>query len=153
MQIGFTEDEIDTSASTRQARLKWVIVVNNELPTGRIVNAATCVAAATALAVPGLLGPDGKDADGSPHAGLPWAGCTILAADPETLRTLRAGALAREDIHVADMPLSAQETRVYDEYLTQLTETTTADITYGALSLVGPRNPVDRLVKRLPLLS
>ncbi|MFI5733255.1 DUF2000 domain-containing protein [Kribbella sp. NPDC051587] len=153
MNIGFSEDEVDTSASTRKARLKWVIVVNRDLPIGRIVNAATCVAAATAPAVTGLLGPDGKDADGSAHPGLPWAGCTILAADAETLRKIRASGVARDDIYVADMPLTAQETRVYDGYLERLAESSADEIEYGAVSLVGPRNPVDRLVGRLPLLT
>lgn len=152
-EVGFAPDEIDTGAPTRSARLKWVIVVQNGLPTGQLVNAAVCVAAATASSVAGLLGPGGLDAAGSAHAGLPWAGCTILGADAETLRRVRRKADAHAEVHLADMPLAAQQTRVYDEYLSQLAGSDPDQISYGAVSLVGPRKAVDRIVGGLKLLS
>lgn len=149
--IGFASEEIRTDEPTRSARLKWVIAVDESLPAGRAVNAATCVAAATALAVGGLLGQDGKDASGSMHPGLPWAGCSVLAATPEQLTALRARAAASEGVYVADMPELAQQTRVYDEYLDQLAAAD--DIRYYAVSLVGPRNRIDKFVGGLPLLG
>ncbi|MBL7254802.1 DUF2000 domain-containing protein [Paractinoplanes lichenicola] len=151
--IGFTADEIDQSAPTRAARLKWVVVVDAELPAGRAANAAICTAAATSRAVGGLLGDDAVDADGHTHPGLPWAGCTVLAADAETLRTIRAKAAARPDFFVADMPAAAQHTRVYSEYLETVSGTEADKIDYYAVSVVGPRNPVDKLVGKLPLLG
>jgi hypothetical protein len=42
---------------------------------------------------------------------------------------------------VADMPVAAQETWVYDEYLTRLGELGADEADYAAVSLVGPRNP------------
>lgn len=150
---GFTADEIDQSAPTRAARLKWVVVVDADLPAGRAANAAICTAAATARAVDGLLGDDAVDADGQTHPGLPWAGCTVLAADTETLRTIRAKAAARTDFFVADMPAAAQHTRVYSEYLEAVCTTEADEIDYYAVSVVGPRNPVDKIVGKLPLLG
>jgi hypothetical protein len=150
--IGFRTDEIDPDAPTRAARLKWVIVVDAALPPGRAANAAVCTAAATSRAVSGLLGADAVDADGVAHPGLPWAGCTVLAADAETLRAVRTRASARPDFFVADMPAAAQETRVYAEYLAAVGASPTAGIDYFAVSIVGPRNPVDKLVGRLALL-
>lgn len=88
--IGFAPEEIDTSMSTRAARLKWVIVVNDSIPAGRAVNAAICAAGATVAGVEGLLGPGAADSSGSWHPGLPWAGCSILVADNATLRAIRA---------------------------------------------------------------
>lgn len=148
---GFTADEVRTSEPTRSARLKWVIVVDSTLPSGRIANAAACVAAATSPAVSGILAGGGLDADRSPHAGLPWAGCTILSADPEKLRRLRDKANRRDDVLVVDMPRVAQETRVYDEYLTVLAGQPGSTIEYAAVSLVGPRASVDRIVGGLSL--
>jgi hypothetical protein len=150
MSIGFTTEEINPNAPTRAARLKWVIVVDSALPPGRATNAAICTAAATSGAVTGLLGDDAVDADGHAHPGLPWAGCTVLTADAATLRTIRAKAAARPDFFVADMPAAAQHTRVYTEYLAAVKET--ADLDYYAVSIVGPRNPVDTIVGRLALL-
>jgi hypothetical protein len=156
--FGFAADEINTAEPTRNARLKWVIVVDSALPAGRAVNAAACVAAATAAGVGGLLGPDATDGDGSHHPGLPWAGCAVLGASGDQLRELRARAAAFEDVFLADMPQAAQTTRVYDEYLSQLSALTASSAasaggpSYYALSLVGARKRVDKLVGRLALL-
>ncbi|MBI9115629.1 DUF2000 domain-containing protein [Sanguibacter suaedae] len=150
--IGFAPEEIDTSAPTRAARLKWVIVVDETLAPGVAANAAICAAAATAQQVGGLLGPDAKDADGAVHPGLPWAGCSVLVADAATLRAVRAKAEAHELTFVADTPQAAQSTRVYDEYLTAVSGAIAAEIEYAAVSIVGPRNRVDKIVGRLPLM-
>lgn len=152
-QVGFAPDEIRTAEPTRAARLKWVVVVDEALPPGRAANAAICVAAATASAVSGLLGPDAKDAGGSVHPGLPWAGCTVLGAPADRLATLRAKAIVSLGVFVADMPTAGQATRVYDEYLQQIGESTPEELVYHAVSLVGPRNRIDKLVHRLPLLA
>jgi len=150
--IGFLPEEVRTGESTRTARLKWVVVVDDALPGGQAANAAVCVAAATSVNIAGLLGPGGSDATGSAHPGLPWAGCSILAANTGQLNDIRARAVARADVFVADMPSHAQRTRVYDEYLEHLSQTGDDQITYSAVSIVGPRNAVDKLVKKLPLL-
>ena len=152
-EVGFEPGEIRTGEPTRSARLKWVIVVDEALPAGRATNAAICVAAATTAAVTGLLGPDAKDADGSVHPGLPWAGCSVLGAPVARLGEIRARAAAALGVFVADMPVQAQATRVYDEYLGQVGETAGDGLAYHAISLVGPRNRIDKLVHRLGLLA
>jgi hypothetical protein len=149
--LGFQPEEITTSESTRSVRLKWVVIVEATAPVGLQANAAVCVTSATVVAVPGLLGPGGADAAGRPHAGLPWTGCTVLTAAPEQLGEIYDKALAHDEMFVADMPNSAQTNRVYDEYLAELGDTAPADIRPLAISIVGPRNAVDRLVKRLSL--
>ncbi|GAA1185853.1 hypothetical protein GCM10009654_49320 [Streptomyces hebeiensis] len=149
---GFLPEEIRTGEPTRSARLKWVIAVDSSLPAGRAVNAAVCAATATGSAVTGLLGPDAVDARGAAHPGLPWAGCTILGASTAQLSELREKAAASPGVHVADMPADAQLTRVYDEYLARIAAKPAAEIGYYAVSVVGPRNRVDKLVKKLSLL-
>lgn len=144
--------EILTGESTRSARLKWVIVVDESLAPGQQANAVACVAAATGAAIEGLQGPGGTDASGYEHPGLAWAGCTVLGASAEKLAGARAKAVAVEGVWVADMPLSAQTTRVYDEYLETLAGTEPAELGALALSIVGERASVDRIVKKLRLL-
>lgn len=148
----YAPDEIVTSESTRSARLKWAIVVDSALPAGRMVNAVACIAAATGEAIEGMQGPGGPDASGYPHPGLAWAGCTVLGATAERLANTRAKAVAAEGVWVADMPLSAQTNRVYDEYLAELAGTQPADLEVCAISMVGPRETVDGIVKKLKLL-
>ncbi|MFC4243897.1 DUF2000 domain-containing protein [Gryllotalpicola reticulitermitis] len=153
LTIGFDPELFDPTVSTREAHLKWVIVVDDALPAGRAVNAAVCVAAATQGRVTGLLGPDVTDASGSAHPGLPWAGCAILGAPGPRITELRAKASAREEVFVADMPAAAQATRVYADYRDAIEAADTDRHEYLALSLIGPRNRIDRLVGGLPLLA
>ncbi|OKI02536.1 hypothetical protein A6A06_16080 [Streptomyces sp. CB02923] len=150
--VGFAPEEVDFGLSTRQARLKWVVVVNADLPPGRAANAAICAAAPTVTAVPGLLGADAADAEDTMHPGLPWTGCSVLVADSATLRTIRAKAASRTDIFVADVPAAAQSTRVYSDFIAAVGKSRTEDIDYCAVSVVGPRNPVDKIVGKLPLM-
>jgi hypothetical protein len=155
----YRPDEILTHESTRSARLKWVVVVDTALEPGRLANAVACVSASTGEAVGGLQGPAGPDASGFEHPGLAWAGCTVLGASAEQLTTVRAKAAAAaaegtgdDTVWLADMPLAAQTTRVYDEYLAELARTSPDQLQSLALSIVGPRATVDRIVKKLKLL-
>lgn len=151
-RIGFATEEIDLAAPTRAARLKWVIVVDEALSPGIAANAVACTAAATSAGVDGLLGPSGDDGAGSRHPGLPWAGCSVLRAPAGRLAEIRAKASASEEVFVADMPSAAQLTRVYSEFLSTLASQQPDELSYYAVSLVGPRNRVDKIVGRLALL-
>lgn len=151
--LGFLPEEIRTDEPTRRARLKWVVVVDESVPAGRMVNAAVCVAATTGKMVDGLIGPGGPDGSGAHHAGMPWAGCSVLAAPAEAVAAVRARAAAAEGVLVVDMPAVAQATRVYDEYLGELAALQPDDLGPLAVSIIGPRNKVDKIVKRLSLLS
>ncbi len=148
---GYTPDEMSTGERTGAAKLKWVVIVDRALPPGQAVNAAVCVSAATAPAVAGLLGPGGPDAAGQWHPGLPWAGSSILAATATELAAVRQQALDRQ-LLAADMPAAAQATRVYDDYLRELAKTEPGDLDLLAVSLIGPRNRVAKLVRHLELL-
>ncbi|HEX2314262.1 MAG TPA: DUF2000 domain-containing protein [Thermomonospora sp.] len=137
---------------TRELPVKWVIVADRELPRGLQVNAAACLAAAVGKAAPELVGDGGTDASGTAHAGLPWTGCTVLAATAPVVKVVRRAALAEPDLLVADMASVAQRVRVYSDYLAELARTEDEDLTYHAVSLAGPRTVVDRLTGRFPLL-
>jgi uncharacterized protein DUF2000 len=82
-----------------------------------------------------------------------WAGCSILAGDEVTLREIRGSAVATEGLLVVDMPQAAQVNRIYDDYLAELAQNDAADLAYSAISIVGPRNTVDKPVGNLPLLG
>ena len=150
--VGFAPHEIDQSASTRELPSKWVVVVDQALPAGRAVNAAVCVAGATTQRTTGLLGEAAVDADESTHPGLPWVGCTVLGAPAQRLTDIRRQAVAQPGVAVVDMPTQAQHTRVYDDYIFAVANSRGVDLSYCAISLIGPRRIVDKLVKGLTLL-
>lgn len=143
---------MDIDQPTRNSRLRWVIVVDAALSPGTAANAVACVAAQVGRTVDGLLGPDGTDAEGASHPGLPWPGCTVLAASEDQLIEIRRRAVAAGGLHVCDTPASAQTNRVYAEYLTELSRTQAAALQLRALSLVGPKNRISKLTGKLGLL-
>ncbi len=149
---GYDPGEIVTSEPTRSAKYKWVIVVDTSLPAGRMVNAVACVAATTGALVDGLIAGGGPDAAGQVHPGLPWAGCTILGGTSEEIAAVRARTAAGADVLVVDMPVAAQAHRIYDDYLAALARTSPDELGICAFSVVGPRNRVDKMTKRLTLL-
>ena len=76
----------------------------------------------------------------------------MLAADAAALRAIRAKAASSAGCFVADMPAAAQQTRVYADYLATMKETAADDVDYYAVGVVGPRNRVDKIVGKLPLM-
>lgn len=152
-RIGYAPGEIVTSEPTRSARYKWVIVVDRGIPAGQMANAIACVAATTGALVEGLVAHGGPDASGQAHPGLPWAGCTILGGTSEQITAARGRAAASDDMLVIDMPAAAQEHRIYDDYLAELAETSPDGLRVSAFSLMGPRNRVDKITRKLDLLS
>ena len=58
----------------------------------------------------------------------------------------------KHEVLGADMPAAAQATRVYDDYLRELAKTRPDDLAVLAVSLIGPRNQVAKLVRHLELL-
>ncbi|MEW9554149.1 DUF2000 domain-containing protein [Nonomuraea sp. NPDC050783] len=135
---------------TRELPVKWVIVVDRDLPRGLQANAAACLAASVGVAVPAIVGAGGVDAAGAAHAGLPWTGCTVLAAPAAVVRRLRDDAAGEPELVMADMADIAQRATAYDDYLAALART--GEPSYYAVSLFGPRAVVERLTGRLPLL-
>ena len=151
-QLGYSPEEIVTDKPTRSAKYKWAIIVDTSVPAGQMVNAVACVAAATGACVDGLIAGGGPDASGRVHSGLPWAGCTILAGLPEEVAAARVRAASSQDVLLVDMPAAAQAHRVYDHYLAELASTDPGDLGVRVFSVIGPRNRVDKITRKLALL-
>ncbi|MTD54150.1 DUF2000 domain-containing protein [Amycolatopsis pithecellobii] len=144
--------DVREGVGTRAAKLKWVIVADESLGAGLIANAATCLGAAVASALPEVVGAGAVDASGQAHPGLPWSGCSILAADAAKVREIRTKAVAKDGLFIADMSKHAQVSRNYEEYRAAVAASDEDELSYYAVSLVGPRNKIDKLVGGLPLL-
>ncbi len=64
---------------------------------------------------------------------------------------IRQQAIDRQ-LLAADMSAAAQAARVYDDYLRALAKTHPDDLAVLAVSLIGPRNQLAKLVRHLKLL-
>jgi hypothetical protein len=151
--LRLAEEDIRIDLPTRQAQLRWAVVVQRDLPVGLLANAVACISATVGRAVPEIVGPGEVDAAGSTHQGLPWVGCSVLAASAEELAALRAAALVKQPLLVIDMVDLAQRNRVYSDYLRELSLSAPENLWYLGVSVLGPKNKVDKLVGKLPLLS
>jgi hypothetical protein len=146
------EFRVQPELATRALPVRWSVVVDAELAAGLVTNAVACLGAAVAALVPAVVGEGARDASGTTHPGLPWLGCTILRGDGATVRAVRSRALGDPEVLVADMPAVAQQVRVYADYLTQVRDAAEERLAYYAVSVLGPRKAIDRLVGSLPLL-
>jgi hypothetical protein len=75
----------------------------------------------------------------------------VLTASSAALAEIREKAAADGAV-VVDMPRIAQTNRVYDDYLAELAETKPEDLAASAVSIIGPRNRISKLVRNLSLL-
>ena len=148
MPAAYSDDEIDHSAPTSRARLKWVIAVRHDVPIGAAANAIACVAGGVATRVPGLIASGPTDGRGRRHYALPWAGATLVAADAEQLARIRERA-TRDDTEVVAMPRLAQNTRVFADVESGVAGESDPELL--AVAIVGPRNAISRIVDKLPL--
>jgi hypothetical protein len=128
-----------------------VIVVDATLPPGLAANAAAVLAVTLGARVPGLLGPDFRDADGASHLGLIPIGLPVLAADAERLPAIRDKALAR-GVAIAGFPAAGQQTTDYAEFTTTISATPTTGLRWLGLALWGDRRAVNRATGSLALL-
>lgn len=130
---------------------KCVIVVDESLPLGLQVNAASVISTMMRHRVDGLVGPDVKDADGCPHPGVVLIPVSVLHADSARVNDVwkAAGEL---DIVRTGFTSLAQSCRTYEEYIQRMSVTSTGDLRFVGVGLYGARRAVNRLAGSLPLL-
>jgi hypothetical protein len=149
---GVGESRAQPELATRAVAVRWAMVVDGGLPAGLVTNAAACLGAAVAALVSAAIGDSARDASVTSHPGLPWLGCTILRGRRDTVRAVHSKALGDPEVLVADMAAVAQQVRVYADYLPKVRDASEEQLAYYAVSVVGPRKAIDRLVGSLPLL-
>ena len=76
----------------------------------------------------------------------------LIAEHRKLLKYVDAHQAAMRVMDLKAMDAAAQQTRVYDEYRATVATSAGDALAYYAVSVVGPRNRVDRIVGRLPLL-
>jgi Protein of unknown function (DUF2000) len=119
----------------------------------------TAAEAANAAAVLGLAasaftsGPGGKavDADGRGYGALNPHPVPLLAAPPSELAALHGKADGDPTLAVTAFTETARRSRDYEDYLSLLASTSSADVGYAGLAVYGPRSRVTALTKRLAL--
>lgn len=132
---------------------KCVIVVEESLPEGLMVNAAACLAVTLGERVEGIGGEDATDCSGMVHPGLIPTGIAVLGADADTVKRIRLNAEEHEGIFAADFTEAAQSPRNYGEYLENISKIASEDLKYLGVGLYGDKKAIGKLTGGLSLLK
>ncbi|NUS16798.1 MAG: DUF2000 domain-containing protein [Streptomyces sp.] len=131
---------------------KCVIVVNEDLPVGLTVNAASVVSLTLGRSVPELIGQDVKDADGGVHLGITLIPVPILKAPAERVAEIHRAAVADPEVVVVGFSDLAQSCRTYEEYIERMAAAPAADLAYSSVGVFGPRKQLNKWTGSLALL-
>lgn len=131
---------------------KSVIVVDEALPIGLMVNTASVLALTLGHRVEGLIGPDLKDGSGDTHVGITTLPVPILKADSRKISFIRNEAASSDAVLVVDFTDVAQSTKTYDDYAALLESRAADQLRYLGVALYGDKRVINRLTGSLPLL-
>lgn len=129
---------------------RLVIVLSSALTETEAANAAAVLGLA-ASAHTSHLGAKAVDGDGRGYGALDPHPIPILAASPADLAGLHEKAEADPALAVTAFTEAARRSRDYDDYLSRLVGTRSADVAYAGLAVYGPRSRVTAVTKRLSL--
>ena len=131
--------------------MKVVIVLDRNLPLGLMTNAAAVLAFSVARHLPGGVGHDLEDADGSLHPGITNLPIPILACDAGQLGDLRVRAQALSEVGCVDFSDVAQRSKRYEDYAADMKVSRGSELRYLGLCLYGEPAAVKRLTGRFAL--
>jgi hypothetical protein len=140
----------DGTEETMRLDTKLAIVLSNALTGAEAANAAAVLGLAASAYT---TGPGGKavDADGRGYGALDPHPIPLLVVPLGDLAELHEKADADPALAVTAFTETARRSRDYDEYLSLLAGTGSADVAYVGLAVYGPRGRVTALTKRLAL--
>lgn len=130
---------------------RLVIVVDQDLPPGRLANAVSVTGLIVGASMPHLLGTPLEDADGQAHTGTYTTGLPVLRADRAELSRI-CDLAGERGVVLCEFPAVAQTTNSYAELTELVASTPTEKLERAAIALYGTRKAVDRLTGSLPLL-
>lgn len=147
----------ETAAATAGTTLpepptRCVIVVDRDLPGGRLANAVAVIALTVGQRHPVLVGEPLIDAAGFAHPGLIPIGVTMLAANQEQLAEIRRRGL-EAGCDVVDFPVEGQQTKDYQTFRAAVAGLTPTALRYTGVALVGQKKAVSKIVGKLALLN
>jgi hypothetical protein len=131
---------------------KCVMVLDEQLPVGLVVNTAAVLALTLGRRMDGLLGPDVLDGSDGVHVGITTLPIPILKADAAALKRLWKRALESETVFVVDFTDVAQTSHTYDDYTQRIRALSADHLRYLGVALYGKKDSVNKLTGSLPLL-
>lgn len=132
--------------------VKCAMVIDEDLPQGLAVNAASVLALTLGRRIDSILGPDTKDGSGRTHVGITTLPIPILRATSGRLKEIRLTAGDLDGLLVVDFSGAAQSTTTYEAYTEKIGRIETDRLDYLAVALYGSKKHVNKLTGSLPLM-
>lgn len=133
--------------------MKCVMILDEALPKGLAANTVAALGLSLGNHVPGLIGPDVSDCDGSIHKGITAVPIPILAVDKDTLKALYGMAMKEsKELLVIEFSTTAQQCHSYDVYCERIIQKSGNDLDYLGICIYGPKKIVNRMCGQLKLL-
>ena len=137
----------------KQDTKKCVMVLDEKLPVGLMVNTAGVLAITLGRNAEDMVGPEVADGSGLRHAGITKVPVPILKADKQTVRDIRLRAEDAEGLLAVDFTDAAQAAKTYDEYENKVNIVSSGRLEYLGVALYGDKKEINKLTGSLPLLK
>lgn len=134
------------------AAVKCAMVIDQELPQGLAVNAASVLALTLGRRIDSILGPDITDGSGATHVGITTLPIPILRATSDEVRQIRLTASDLDSLLVVDFTNAAQSTTTYEAYTEKIGCVETERLEYLGVALYGSKKHINKLTGSLPLM-
>lgn len=132
---------------------RCVIVINQDLPLGLAINAASIVGIGIGNKIKQLIGQDLISVDGVDYPGVISSSLPILKTTNEMIKKIQNDCSKLEEVYFLPFSLIAQSCKNYDDYAKKLTSTQDQDIQIAAIGLVGKKSKVNKLTGNLLLFK
>ncbi len=130
---------------------RCTIIIDNDLPVGLAMNAASVIGISFGRTVEDLVGPDKQSLDGVNYPGVIYSPLPVLRASGACIHELLIAGEADDDIEIMPFSALAQSCKTYDEYGERIASVSSNAIELVAIGLVGPKKKITKLTGNLPL--
>lgn len=130
---------------------RCTIVIDQDLPVGLAMNAASVIGISIGRTIDNLVGPDMQSLDKVNYPGVIYSPLPVLLASGEYLHEIQNNAESDDDIYVMPFSALAQSCRTYKEYDEKISSVNSSNIDLVAIGIVGPGNKVTKMTGNLAL--
>lgn len=146
-----TETPVETTAAGPGFDTKVAVLLNDDLAPWQELNVTAFLMSGIATSAPDLVGQPYRDGDGVAYLAMLRQPVRVFSGDAQLLRTARGKAAARDDVSLAIYTRELFGTGHDDANRAVVAASPSADLDLVGIGLRGPRNTVDRIVKRARL--
>lgn len=133
---------------------KCVVVMDEELPIGILINTAVILGMTLGKRMPEVIGPDVRDQSGHNHLGVMALTVPVLKGTKQIVKEIREKLYDDEfkDVVCVDFSSLGQGCKDYEEYTAKMALVNEGDLDYIGIALCGPKKKVNKLTGSMPLL-